>query len=571
MLTRRSLLTASWGVLLAFGGAACADTPTPPTGSAGSSAGNAPAAPAAASPAAAPPAAAPPVTSAVAASSPAAATGTPKRGGSFRYIAPLLAGTFDPIYFKTPIELSYAWPAYNALVENDPIEIDKLGPGLADSWTLDDAGTTYTFKLHPGIKFHDGAPFTSADVKYTYEAILKPPAGEISRRKATLAAVTSIDAPDDITVVIKTQYPTASLLPGIASIPILPKHVHEQGPFVDKALGTGPFKFVSYQKDIELVFRRNEDYWRPGYPYLDEVHAIFLTDAAASLQAMRTGRADQFSPLGEAEETALRQNNADTIVITTYPRLNVGVLDFNHTLKDKPWTDKRVRQAVSLAIDRQDYINTVWGGRGDIIGMVPNVGGWALPPDELAKYAGYSGDKASKLARAKQLMADAGVPDGFKVTAVASTGYLGDMALFAQAALKPIGIDVSLISVDQPTVGKKRTDGDFEMLFDTIPTSVDDPDELLSLFVTGETLNYSRYSNPQVDDLYKQQARTVDPAKRKELVYQIQRILLDDMLVVMLQGRVDAGATAKFVKNFMYIPSQHFHFAKALERVWLDK
>ena len=495
---------------------------------------------------------------------------TQKRGGVLPLSAPLLAGTLDPIYFRTPIELTYAWPAYNALVEGNPIDLNKIGPGLAASWTVSGDGMTYTFKLQHGVQFHDGSPFTSADVKYTYEAVLNPPPGRVSQRKSTVQVIESTSTPDPYTVVIKTKYPSASFIPGIASIPILPQQAHAKGPFDDTAIGTGPFKCIGFDRDVQVAYARNEKYWRKGLPYLDGVRYFFITDATARLDALRTGRVDWDAPLGDTAVKVLGQQYASTIDLTNLRRLNVGALLFNHTTPNAPWRDKRVREAFSLAIDRQELLNAVWGGRGDIIGVMPNVGGWALPPQDLAKYPGYSGDKASKIAQAKALLADAGHPNGFSVHAAADTTYLGDMILFCQAALKPIGVNIELTSVDTPTVSKDLTSGNFEVIVDTIPTALADPDEQLSLYVTGQTLNYGQYSNPKIDDMYKQQSTTLDQTKRKQIVLDMQRILMDDMPLLMLLGRVDVMGVNKVVQDFHLDPSFHFHFTDARERVWLN-
>jgi peptide/nickel transport system substrate-binding protein len=136
---------------------------------------------------------------------------------------------------------------------------------------------------------------------------------------------------------------------------------------------------------------------------------------------------------------------------------------------------------------------------------------------------------------------------------------------------KDIGVKVQIKPADAPTTAKMRVEGNFQTYAGATPTSIDDPDEQLSPYITGNTLNFGRYSNSKVDQLYKQQSKIMDTAKRKEIVYEIQRILMDDMPVVMLAGRVDAAANAVYVRNVVYTPAKHFHFSRSFERVWLDK
>src|SRR5678815_1733690 len=205
-------------------------------------------------------------------------------------------------------------PHYNTLLRMDPT--DRTGtrpvPDLAESWTISPDGMTYTLKLRQGVRFHDGSPMTSRDVKASYDKIIFPPAGIISARKGTYQTVEAVEAPDPSTVRFRLKWPEASFLVNLASpyswiykADILAKDIRW---YETNVMGTGPFKFVEHVKGSHWVGKKNPDYWDKGKPYLDSFRALFISSSSAQVAAIRSERAHiQFRGFAPADRDTLVQ------------------------------------------------------------------------------------------------------------------------------------------------------------------------------------------------------------------------------------------------------------------------
>ena len=236
---------------------------------------------------------------------------------------------------------------------NDKTGTKPVGD-IAESWTVSKDGLTYTFKIRRGVKFHDGAELTSKDVKASYDKILKPPAGVKSLRKEAYESIASTEAPDPATFVLKLKYPEASLLLNLASpwnwiyrADTLAKDPH----WYEKNInGTGPFKFVEHVKGSHWLGKKNPDYWDKGKPYLDGYRAIFISSSAAQVAAVRGERAMiQFRSFSPPERDQLVQALGNKIAVQESPWDCLNFVSMHHD--KKPFDDKRVRRALSLALD----------------------------------------------------------------------------------------------------------------------------------------------------------------------------------------------------------------------------
>ncbi|MCH7479092.1 MAG: ABC transporter substrate-binding protein, partial [SAR324 cluster bacterium] len=226
-----------------------------------------------------------------------AAAQTPKRGGTLVFIVGGLPPSFDGHAEVTFTMIHPVAPNYSLLIKPDPTDPERtrMRPDIAESWQKSPDGLTYTFRIRRGVRFHDGEALTSKDLVATFDKLRAPPAGTVSRRKPFFQMIDSISTPDDYTLVFKLKYPTAAFLPVLA-IPFnfiysASKLAKDMNWYRRNVVGTGPFKFVSYATGSSWVGKRNEDYFKPGLPYLDGYEAIFSRKLIVRVQAIRSRRA----------------------------------------------------------------------------------------------------------------------------------------------------------------------------------------------------------------------------------------------------------------------------------------
>src|SRR5207244_4221586 len=317
-----------------------------------------------------------------------------------------------------------AAPHYSTLLRVDPTDTTgtRIIGDLAESWTTSKDGLTYTFKIRRGVKFHDGSALTARDVKASYDKIINPPPGLTSPRKGQYAVIEALEAPDAETVIFRLKHPSAGFLSGLASpwnwiykADILAKDPHW---YEKNVMGTGPFTFVEHVRGSHWVGKKNPNYWDKGKPYLDSYRAIFVKDSAAQVAAVRSERAHiQFRGFTPAERDSIVQTlGASKVTVQESAWDCLNFVSMHHD--KKPFNDKRVRRALSLALDRYQGSQAL-----SRIAIVKEVAGvivpgtpYATPPAELEKLAGYGRDIGKSRAEAKRLLKEAGVPDGFAFT-----------------------------------------------------------------------------------------------------------------------------------------------------------
>jgi len=467
-------------------------------------------------------------------------------------------------------------PAYNTLIMFDPHNYPQIVGDLAKSWTLSDDYLTYTFKLHEGVKFHDGSELTSADVKASWDRIIWPPEGAVSVRRSFYQMVKSVEAPDRYTVVFRLQYPSASFLGTLAHPAnfIYAKKYLDQDVHYYKAhvVGTGPFKFKNYVRGSYIEFERNPEYWKKGLPYMDGLKYYVIKDLSAQAKSMRGGRTHvEFRGFPPAEAEAIKAQLGDKVVVT-YPkaRINWGVAP---NPDKKPFDDERVRKALSLAIDRYDMAKTL----GPLTGL-ETVGGallhpdseWALSGEELQALPGYGKDFQANLREAKRLLAEAGYPNGFKMVLTNRNVKLPyiDLGVYLISAWKKIGVEAEHKLEESATWTQTRINRDFEIIVDPSGSStVADPDEMFTKFTTGGSANYSRFSEPLVDALYGQQKTEMNEEKRIQLVKEMQKRVLEKSWWIpgLWWTRIEVRSAR--IRNYEPHPSHWLN--RRLEDVWL--
>ncbi len=507
----------------------------------------------------------------------ASAAETPRRGGVLLAVIGADPPSLDPHQESTFATLQPVAPLYSTLLQIDPYSYPKVIADAATEWKISPDALTYTFKLHQGIRFHDGSALTAADVKATYDKIVFPPPGVRSIRQSAYSAVARIEAPDVSTVVFKLKFPSASLLSNLASPwnVIYPKKLLDKDPnyFKMNVMGSGPFKFKSYTRGSTFEGERNPDYFVKDRPYLDGYKFFISPETSVRAAAIRSGRAYiEFRDLPISEVEAIRKQLSDKVVVQQTPMVGQFGIAINNTVK--PFTDVRVRKALTLGIDRYTGGKVLYplNGLRDVGGLMRPGTEWGLPDAELQKLPGFGREIEKNRAEAKRLLAEAGYPNGFKVVLKNRNVKLPyqDFAVFVIQEWRKIGIEAENRPLESAAwYAEGRDQGHFELI--VLPTAdfMDDPDLFLFRYTTGASQNWGRFSNPAIDDLFSRQARTLDPSERRKLAHELQKIVLANAYYMpALWWRRNVVHWAK-VKNYVAPPS-HFTNQK-LQDVWLSE
>jgi len=464
---------------------------------------------------------------------------------------------------------------YNTLVMFDPHGFPNIIGDLAKSWERSEDGKTWTFKLHEGVKFHDGTELTSADVKASWDRIYNPPEGVTSPRRSFFEMIDSIEAPDKNTVVFTLKYPAASFLAMIVQPAnfIYAKADIDKAPDWHKknANGTGPFKLKKYVRGSSLEVERNPNYFKAGLPYMDGAKYFMIKDLSASAKSVRSGRTDvEFRGFPPAEAEAIEKQMGDKVVVR-YPKV-MGQWGVAINVDKKPFDDERVRKALSLAIDRYDMAKTLrpLSGLETVGGLVHPATEWGLKPEEMQDLPGFNPDHDANIKEAKRLLTEAGYPDGFKMALTNRSVKLPyiDLGVYIASAWKKIGVEAQHKLEESATWSATRRNRDFEVMIDPYgSTSAGDPDEMLTKFTSGASSNWGRFSDPEVDALFEQQKVELDPQKRIELVKELQRKVISkaNWLPGLWWTRIEVRSAK--IKN--YEPHHNHWMNRRLEDVWL--
>jgi peptide/nickel transport system substrate-binding protein len=512
----------------------------------------------------------------------AAPTSVPRRGGTLNTV--LLE---DPpgLIIHESATVSNVWPmgpCYSNLVIFDPLKplesADTIIPELAEKWSWQDGYRHLVLFLRRNVKWHDGQPFTSKDVKYTFDAVREAPDAparlRLSPRKDWYANVEAIEAPEPYTVVFRLKRPQPSLLLMLASgySPVLPAHV----PLADlrqRCVGTGPFRLKEYARGQTIDLERNPDYFVPGRPYLDAIRYTIIKERGTRLAALQAGRLDAFMPLEMTKSMAETvKQNAPALVVTEVGQNGSDNVIINH--KRAPFDNPAVRRAVSLAMDRRGYVQGVRHG-GALIGaaMMPKpMGLWGLPDADLRALPGYR-DAAQDKAEAKRLLAEAGYGSGRPLRMEMVTRTIPiyvDLASFAVDQLRQVGAEVTLKQMDTAAWFPALARRDYVIGANLTAGGFDDPDAYLyENYKCGASRNYTDYCNEEVDRLIDAQSQELDRTKRLKLVYEIQRKLEADAARPMLGWRKEYFVTWPHVKNL--VPHNSLYNYARMQEVWLDR
>jgi peptide/nickel transport system substrate-binding protein len=506
------------------------------------------------------------ITGACAPTAPAAqspSSGQPKRGGTLILARQGEVTNLDPHKVPAFTSARVFELVYSYLMRLD----ENLGvqPDLAESApTVSADGKQVTVNLRKGVKFHNGDPLTSADVKYTFERIIDTKTAAVAR--SFFADVATITAPNESSVVFDLKAPNAALIAYMAhpNTGIVSKKIGEANVDLSKketAIGSGPFKLAEWVPDNYMRFEANKDYYVSGQPYLDGVRINVIPDETGITAALRTKAADMGIIFDAKVARTLRSETG--VSLSAKPSLSYNLLFVN--TKRKPFDNIKVRQAIAYAIDRKAIIDAVAFGEGEATGPIaPALANYALP---TSQYPLYTRD----VAKAKQLLQEAGVgPVSFTMlTQTTEPVYAKDIAQLVQAQLADIGVTMKIETLEFTQWVDRWLKADFDMA-PGLNGGGPDPDFYVFRYFTDDgNLNFvTSYKNPTSSDAIKAARATTDVAKRKDLYTTAQKELVNGVPFIWLYVGRDYNAMLPTTKGFTHLPNGSIIY---LRQTWLDK
>ena len=467
----------------------------------------------------------------------AAQVETPRAGSELVFAVGETPPSYDGHRETTFAMLHPVAPHYSTLLRFDPQNYPKIVGDVAENWNVSKDGLTYTFKIRKGIKFHDGSDLTSKDIKATYEKIIFPPEGVASARKASYAVVDKLETPDIFTVVFYLKHPSASFLANLAS-PwnfIYKAEILQKDPrwYEKNIMGSGPFTFVEYVPGSHWVGKKNPNYFMKDRPYLDSYKSVFIRDTSPRVAAVRSGQAlIEFRGFSPAARDDIVKALGDKVLVQESPWICNLAVTINN--EKKPFNDPRVRRALTLAIDRWEASKAL-----SQISLMKFVGGvfrpgsqFATPEAELTKLTGFGKNIETARKEARRLLKEAGVPEGFSFTLknrnvrepYEVTG------VFVIDQWRQVGLNVTHMPQEGGPYFNDFRQGNFETGIDFNCDFMDEPDLQLLKFLSSDKspLNYARYKDSVLDELYEKQSRATNIKERLKFLRQFEKRALDE-------------------------------------------
>src|SRR5437667_9088755 len=456
--------------------------------------------------------------------------------------------------------------------------MQSIVPDLAASWSWSEDGTELTFPLRQGVKWHDGKPFTANDVKCTWD-MLSGKAGDklrLNPRKSWYRNLEEVTVNGDHEVTFRLKRPQPSFLALLASgwSPVYPCHVAPRD-MRTRPIGTGPFKFVEFKPNESIRVIRNPDYWKKDRPYLDGIEFQIIKNVATGSLAFVSGKVDMTSwYFLQVPILADVNNQVGKEVCHLAPTNVLRSVIINRDAA--PFGKPEVRRAIALTLDRQAFIDTLTQGKGNLGGalLAPPEGVWGLPPEMVRSPPGYGPDVAANRAEARKLMEKLGHGPNNRIQTKVTTRNLPpyrDPAIILIDQLKEIYIDGELELLDTTLWYPRVTRKDFTIGLNLITNSVDEPDQTLYEFYTcNAEANYDGYCSAEFDKMVDRQSMEFDQQKRKQLVWEIEKKLADDVARPILYHSRSGTCWHPYVKGYTMMVNSIYNGVR-LEDVWLDK
>lgn len=445
-------------------------------------------------------------------------------------------------------------------------ENGELEAELAQSYEANDDLTAYTFKLRDA-KFHNGDPVTAEDVKYTFERILDPDSA--ATFKTELSIIDSIEVVDEKTITFQLKEPSAPFVHFTA----LPESVIVSKAYTEaniddiatKPMGAGPFRFVSWAQGSNIIVEKFDDYYKEGKPYLDKIEFQFYTDENTRVNALRAGDVDLIETVPWKDADSIGNTKNLKLASANGPFM---ALQFNTDFE--PFSKPEVRQAIAYGIDRSAILNTAFSGRGEEIYGMAILEGYMGYDKKFENYFEYNPEKA------KELLAEAGYPNGFKATLLSTSQYgmHEQTAVAVQSELKKIGIEVELELPDWATRINKNVEGDYQFLVAGTSGDITDGDWMSNFYTGGPARlnNSANFDDEQINQLLKDGRKEADPAKREEIYKQLIERAMELSPFVYLSWREQSYGMQDYVNGFDNIQGfLSFQSGVSLEETSVEK
>jgi peptide/nickel transport system substrate-binding protein len=441
---------------------------------------------------------------------------------------------------------------------------DSIVPDLAESWKWSDDGKQLSFRLRQGVKWHDGKPFTSADVVCTFDLLLGGESEARLRRNPRAAWWSNVEkatAEGDFIAALHLKERQPSLLALLASgyTPIYPCHV----PVAEmrrKPIGTGPFKLVEFKMNEGIKLARNADYWKKGRPYLDGIEY--------------SGKFDMTFP-SDVSVPLLKNVKRDAPGAQCTMRFTGVATNLIVNREKPPFDDEKIRRAMALTLDRQAFNTILDEGQSKVSGAMlpPPAGVWGMPEAMVKAIPGY-GDVEKAREQARELMKQAGYGPDKRMKLKVSTRNIAtfrDPAVILIDQLKHIFIDGELEVIDTAVYYNRVFKKDYVVALNLTGSAVDDPDvTFFEGYACGSLRNLNNYCNPEMTRLFEAQSREVDFEKRLKMVWEIDRKLQEDIARPIILNGMAAGCWQPHVKGVV-MQSNSIYNGWRFEDVWLDR
>ena len=473
-------------------------------------------------------------------------------------------------------------PVFNNLVvydqgvaQNSP---KSIVPDLAKSWAWSTDGKDLTFKLQEGVKWHDGKPFTSKDVVCTFNLVTGKGEDKLrtNPRQSWYSNVDKVTTNGDYEVTVHLQRPQPSL-PSLLSSgysPVYPCHV-PAAQMRTKPVGTGPFKFVEFKQNEGVKLTRNTEYWKKGRPYLDGMEFTIVPNRGTAMLSFIAGRFDITFPW-EVTTALLKdiKTQLPSAVCQTTSMNNTTNLILNRDAP--PFDNPDLRKALSLALDRKAFVDIINQGDAELGGIMQPLsdGVWGMPKAMYEAVPGYGPDVAKNREEARALMKKAGYgPDKHLALKVSTRGIslYKDPAVIMAGQLKEIWIDADVEIIETAQWFTKVARKNYTVGLNTTGNGIDDPDQnFYENFSCKSERNYTGYCNPEIEKLFDVQSQEPDFEKRKKIVWEIDKKLLEDGARPIIMWNRASVCMQPFVKGYVANVNSVYNGFR-FEDVWLDK
>ncbi|MET0743630.1 MAG: ABC transporter substrate-binding protein [Microvirga sp.] len=501
------------------------------------------------------------------------------RGGKMIYGRYADSLFLDPVLNDANVDIWVLTNLYDTLLAPSA-DGQGLQPGLATKWDLSDEGKSVVISLRPDVKFADGTPMTSEDVKWSLDRARDPKAGAWN---SSLASIDAVEAKDPATVVLRLKNPDPTILPALATFnsAILPKKLFEAAPgatpgdkakaFAEKPVGTGPFMLTDWKRGVSMKLARNPYYWKQGedgkaLPYLDELEFQIIPDDATRLLKLKAGEIDgtEFVPYARVQEL----KSDPSLRMELWPSTRVAYLTMNvrPTLKDgkpNPLTNPKVRQAINLAVNKNAVIQITTQGLGKPM--------QSFMSSTTPLYYGPAPLYTYDLAKAKSLMSEAGFGSGFDMSCLALSGNGDDSTNLTavQQMLGQIGVKLRIDQVDNATRTARYREGDFQCRTAAWTNDISDPSQITSYFAYFPNIEslHSGYQDKRIDELFVKSQQENNPDTRRAQYKEIQEIYNGAAPIIYLYETPYPVAFRTKAKGFVQIPLGNNLF----EAAYVDK